>query len=279
MERIERDMGALDELKVGIIGTGNMGGAIVSGLARVMDPARVLCFDENSGRVLDLRVRSGITAADTAADVCEKCDIIILAVKPDVMGALVDSVKKQLEGKLIVSIAAGISIDSIQAHFSDRQRIVRVMPNTPALIGEGMSVLSKGAGVDEGSLASVEHIFASLGRTAVLPEKMMDAVTALSGCGPAYVYTMLQAMADGGVKMGIPRDKALLLAAQTMLGAVKMVLAVGEDPITLRGRVTSPGGSTIDAVHVLERAGFSGIVMDAVETAALKSARLGGIGK
>jgi pyrroline-5-carboxylate reductase len=272
-------MSALGASKVGCIGTGNMGGAIVSGLARVIDPAGVICFDEDSRKAQELRVRTGVTAADSAAEVCETSDIVILAVKPDVTGKLIETVKKQLDGKLIISIAAGISIDSIQARFSGPQRIVRVMPNTPALIGEGMSVLSPGGGVDEKSLAVAEQIFAILGRTAVLPEKMMDAVTALSGCGPAYVYTMLQAMADGGVKMGIPRDKALLLAAQTMLGSVKMVLAGGEDPITLRGRVTSPGGSTIDAVHVLERAGFSGIIMDAVETAALKSARLGGLGK
>jgi len=143
------------------------------------------------------------------------------------------------------------------------------------MVGEGMSVLSPNDHVDEQSLLEVEQIFAKIGRVAVLPEKLMDAVTGLSGSGPAYVFTFIQALADGGVKLGIPRDKAVMLAAQTVLGSAKYVLESGEDPSTLRGRVTSPGGTTIEGIHVLERSGFSGIVMDAVEKAAQKSQKLG----
>jgi len=139
-----------------------------------------------------------------------------------------------------------------------------------------MSVLAAGKEADPGQIELAEAVFSAVGMTMVLPEKLMDAVTALSGCGPAYAFTMIQAMADGGVKLGIPRDRAVLLAAQTMAGAAAMVMETGREPMTLRGMVTSPGGSTIEAVHCLERAGFSGILMDAMEAAALKSATLGG---
>jgi pyrroline-5-carboxylate reductase len=176
---------------------------------------------------------------------------------------------------VIISIAAGVTIGSIEAITGDKTKVIRTMPNTPAMVGEGMTVLSQNKHVDGVELATAEQIFSLLGKTAVMPEKLLNAVTAISGSGPAYGFTLIQAMADGGVKLGIPRDKAVLLAAQTLKGAAAMVLESGEDPISLRGKVTSPGGTTIAAVHVLERAGFSGIMIDAIEEASRVSEKLG----
>jgi pyrroline-5-carboxylate reductase len=138
-----------------------------------------------------------------------------------------------------------------------------------------MSVISPASDTDNKLLAISEEIFSYLGRVMILPEKLMDAVTAVSGSGPAYGFTLIQAMVDGGVKMGLPRDKATILAAQTILGAAKMILESKDDPITLRGKVASPGGTTIEAIHILERSGFSGILMDAIEAAKCKSEKLG----
>jgi pyrroline-5-carboxylate reductase len=200
---------------------------------------------------------------------------VILAVKPDVIIPLVRNHAAALKQKPVISIAAGIAIASVKEALGGGT-VIRVMPNTPALIGQGMSVISADASCDGEILKTVEMIFACLGKTMQLPEKLMDAVTALSGCGPAYAFTVIQAMADGGVKLGIPRDKALVLAAQTLAGAANMALASDKGPIELRGMVTSPGGSTIEAVHCLERAGFSGTLIDAIEAAARKSEKLGG---
>jgi pyrroline-5-carboxylate reductase len=155
------------------------------------------------------------------------------------------------------------------------KKIIRAMPNTPALIGEGMTVLSPNSSLDNESLEAVKEIFQLTGNVLVLPEKHLDAVTGLSGSGPAYVFTFIQALADGGVKMGIPRKEAELLSAQTVLGAAKMVLEGGKGPVELRNSVTSPGGTTIEGLHSLEKGGFSGLVMDAVEAATKRSKNLG----
>jgi pyrroline-5-carboxylate reductase len=274
-----RENGIIEGITIGCLGAGNMGSAIVSGMVKSIPSGSIYCFDENAQKSRHLADRCGVVAVSSAIELCRACGIVILAVKPDVVHSLLDSVRDSIESRLIVSIAAGVSISSLQEHFQVAQRMIRVMPNTPALIGEGMSVICAGESAGDEDAARVEYLFGLIGRTMRLPEKLMDAATALSGCGPAYVYTVLQAMADGGVKMGIPRDRALMLAAQTVLGSARMVMESGGDPISLRGAVTSPGGSTIDAVHVLERAGFSGIIIDAIEQAALKSAKLGGKGK
>jgi pyrroline-5-carboxylate reductase len=270
------EMSVLKNLTIGCIGTGNMGSAILSGLSKNLNKEKIICFDKDKSRLESVNSEIGIKISSSSASLAESCDVIIIAVKPDVVRSVLLEIKNNIANKFIISVAAGISINFINAILNSPKNIVRVMPNTPALIGEGMSVISPFLNeTDDKLLAISEEIFAYLGRVLVLPEKLMDAVTAVSGSGPAYGFTLIQAMIDGGVKMGLPRDKAAVLAAQTILGAAKMVLESKDDPITLRGKVTSPGGTTIEAVHILERSGFSGILMDAIEAAKCKSEKLG----
>lgn len=252
-----------------------MGNAIISNLSKNINAANLHCYDIDNTRIESLKTQYGITGSGSIKNLAKKSDIIIIAVKPDTVDSVLKDLKEHVAGKIIISIAAGITIESIRKALKTPKSIIRVMPNTPALIGHGMSVISTENNAEEKDLKIAEQIFSFMGKILVLPEKLMDAVTAVSGCGPAYGFTLIQAMTDGGVKQGIPRDKALLLSAQTILGAAQMVLKSYEDPITLRGKVTSPGGSTIEAVHVLEKAGFSGIVMDAIEAAKNKNTELG----
>jgi pyrroline-5-carboxylate reductase len=268
-------MSVLNNMTIGCIGGGNMGSAILSGLAKKLNKEKIFCFDKDKSRLESIKAGLGIKISNSAVDLATSCDVIILAVKPDVIRPVLLEIKNNLFKKFVISVAAGISLNIINEILDSPKNIVRVMPNTPALIGEGMSVISPGKDTDNKLLAISEEIFSYLGKVLVLPEKLMDAVTAVSGSGPAYGFTLIQAMVDGGVKIGLPRDKATILAAQTILGAAKMVLDSKDDPITLRGKVTSPGGTTIEAVHILERAGFSGIVMDAIEAAKYKSEKLG----
>jgi pyrroline-5-carboxylate reductase len=252
-----------------------MGSAIISGLVKAVGGEHVICHDSNPGALEKACGSYSAAAAASPEELCRRCDIIIVAVKPDAAPSVLREICPFTSGKVIVSIVAGLPLNSIEEITGSTQKVVRVMPNTPALVGEGMTVLSPNRETTPDDIQKIEAVFSLLGKVLVLPEKMMDAVTAVSGSGPAYVYTLIQAMTEGGVKMGIPRDKALLLTVQTVLGAAKMVAESGEEPVVLRGRVSSPGGTTIEAVHVLERAGFSGIVMDAVAAAAEKSQKLG----
>lgn len=260
---------------IGIIGAGNMGGAIAAGLSRAPGKAVIRCFDTEKARCEALARGFGVEADSSIGDLAGACDIIILAVKPDALQAVLKELKGISPGRLVISVVAGASTELMEKTLPPAQKLVRAMPNTPALVGEGMTVLSAGAHADTASLELAEELFSHLGKTMILPERLMNAVTGLSGSGPAFVFTMIQAMADGGVKTGIPRERAILLAAQTVLGAARMVLETGDDPAVLRGRVASPGGTTIEGLHVMERAGFSGIIMDAVEAAAHRSAKLG----
>ncbi|MCX7678552.1 MAG: pyrroline-5-carboxylate reductase [Spirochaetes bacterium] len=261
--------------KVGIVGVGNMGGALAKGISAASRDFSIICYDivvEKAKRICD---EIGCRDCATIEELIVQSDIVILAVKPDVVMQLVRENSNQLKYKIVISIAAGVSLMSLEEALENGM-VLRVMPNTPALVGKAMSVISPGTRCDEQTVHLAEKIFSSIGKTVILPEKMMDAVTAISGCGPAYAFTMIHAMADGGVKLGIPRNVAILLAAQTLAGAAEMVLQLPMNPIELRNMVTSPGGSTIEAVHCLERAGFSGILMDAIEAAAKKSEKLGG---
>lgn len=261
---------------IGCIGAGNMGGALMSRLAAGIDPSLLYVYDTDAARAGQLSRSTGITVTASAEELARLSAIIIIAVKPDTVAAVIGSIKGSISPEtIIVSIAAGVTLTALEKMIDPSAKLVRVMPNTPSLVGEGMSVLSPNMNVDGDSLLEVEQIFSKTGKAMVLPEKLMDAVTGLSGSGPAYVFTFIQALADGGVKLGIPRDKALVLAAQTVMGAAKYVMETGEDPMSLRGKVMSPGGTTIEGIHVLERSGFAGIVMDAVEQAAQKSQRLG----
>ena len=262
--------------KIGFIGSGNMGEAIIAGLSNSINPNNIFVFDIDEKKLIDIKKKYVINICESNNDLSKKSDFIFLSVKPDKIFEVLDEIKSSLnDKKLLVSIAAGINLDSIENTIGSKYKIIRAMPNTPALIGEGMTVISPNKKADDESLNSIEFIFSHIGKVLVLKEELMDTVTGLSGSGPAYVFTFIQAMIDGGVKMGLPRDKARTLTLQTIIGAAKLVEKSGEDPISLRGKVTSPGGTTIEAVHVLEKSGFSGKIMDAIESATNKSRNLG----
>lgn len=267
---------SLKSITVGCVGLGNMGSAIVRGLSNTMPGDNIFGFDIDIEKTTRLASTSGIKPVSTLTEITENCDYIILAVKPDMITGVTTELKDILKpDTVLISIAAGISNAVIESSLNKKHKILRCMPNTPSLVGEGMLVLSPNAEMDEKSINVAYSIFSVLGKVLILPEKMMDAVTGVSGSGPAYVFTMINAMADGAVRMGIPRSEALTLAAQTVYGAAKMVLETGDDPIVLRGKVTSPGGTTIEGVFELEDAGFSGTVMRAIESATIKSRQLG----
>ena len=207
--------------------------------------------------------------------VVQLSDVIVLAVKPQSMRQVLENVRPFITNdKLIISIAAGITIKSIVEGLGPGTKVVRVMPNTPALIGEGASAYAIGPGVRADEERVVKEFLDSVGQTVGVPESSLDAVTGLSGSGPAFVYVMIEALADGGVRVGLPRDVAILLAAQTVLGAAKMVRDTGQHPGWLKDQVASPGGTTIAGLHALEQAGLRAALMNAVEAATRRSSEL-----
>ncbi len=267
---------SLETIKTGCIGLGNMGSAIARGLASTMSPDNIYGYDIDPEKAAQLSSDAGTQAVSSLKDITDTCDFIILAVKPDKITDITTELRSSLKADtVLISVAAGISIGIIESALQKKQKIIRCMPNTPSLVGAGMLVLSPNGEMDQDNIHTACSMFEVLGKVLVLPEKMMDAVTGVSGSGPAYVFTMINAMADGAIRMGIPRPEALTLAAQTVYGAAKMVLETGKDPFTLRGMVTSPAGTTIEGVFELEDAGFSGIVMRAIEAATSRSRQLG----
>ena len=268
-------MNNLKDKKIGCIGIGNMGSAITAGLVDKILIDNINIIDTDKQKLDELSKKYKIKSSKTIEALVNDSDIIIIAVKPNIVAEIVEQIGQDIKNKIIVSIAAGISISTIENKIGSNKKIIRAMPNTPALINEGITVLAPNKNIDDGTLKTVKEIFSQIGKVHVLPENLMDAVTGLSGSGPAYVFTFIQAMADGGVKMGIPRDIALDLAVQTVIGSAKMIQTGSESPFDLRGKVTSPAGTTIEAVHVLEKGGFSGLVMDAIESATNKSKIMG----
>jgi pyrroline-5-carboxylate reductase len=220
------------------------------------------------------------TSCPTAADnreVVLASDILVLAIKPQAVPALLDEIRNAVsERHLIVSIAAGVTLKQLADGLLANCRLVRVMPNTPCLVGASAAGFAAGPGCQAADAAVVERLFNAVGKAFALPESLLDAVTGLSGSGPAFVYVLIEALADGGVRMGLPRDAATTLAAQTVLGAARMVLETGQHPGQLKDAVASPGGTTMAGLHALERGGFRAALMDAVEAATRRSTELGG---
>jgi len=258
---------------IGIIGAGNMGAAIVTGIVKkgLISPKKINIFDIDHTKSLKLAEKTGVHINSSNKKIVEECPIIILAVKPNIYPLILSEIKDSLNNNhILISIAAGISIEYIKEKTQGRCKIVRVMPNTPALIGEGTIVVCKEHELEEEEKRAVFQILSSLGMVQEVEEKYINAVTGISGSSPAYVYMFIEALADGGVMMGLPRELAYKLAAQTVLGSAKMVLESREHPGVLKDMVCSPGGTTIEAVYALEQKGFRGIIMEAVKRCAEK---------
>jgi pyrroline-5-carboxylate reductase len=254
-----------------------MASALIRGMLRAgLAPVESICASDPLAGTRDgLRDATGIRVYDSNAPVVQASDVVVLAVKPQTMRSVLDDVRRVIgPDHLVISVAAGITLASIAEGLEPGTRVVRVMPNTPALVGEGASAYSLGPSARPEDEAIVVALLNSVGRTVRVSESMLDAVTGLSGSGPAFVYVVIEALADGGVRAGLPRDVAMLLAAQTVLGAALMVRDSGEHPGVLKDRVASPGGTTIAGLHAIEKAGIRGGLIDAVEAAARRSAEL-----
>ena len=263
---------------VGFVGAGNMGEALMKGLveASVLPAEAIHATDVRADHVRELSRRYGVQAAPDNAELVRRVDVVILAVKPQVMEPVLAGIAPAVTpAKLLISIAAGVATPRIRAALGRPARIIRVMPNTPALVLEGATAIARGPGLEPGDLDTAEEIFNAVGKVVVLDEELMDAVTGLSGSGPAYVAVVVEALADGGVKMGLDRLTAMTLATQTVLGAARLLRETGLHPGALKDMVSSPGGTTIAGIAALEEGGIRTALMKAVERATLRSRELG----
>lgn len=264
---------------IGFIGCGKMAQAIIGGIlkANLMEPSYIVASTRTESTLEQVREKFGIKIGLHNVDVAEKADLLILAVKPELHGAVIEEIRGSIrENTVIITIAAGITLNYLEGAFGKRIKAVRVMPNTPSLVGEGMSAICANEMVGAEELQEVIRLFESFGQAEVLTEHLMDAVPAVSGSSPAYVYMFIEALSDGAVQQGIPREKAYKLAAQAVLGAAKMVLETGRHPGELKDNVCTPGGATIEAVTALEKHGFRAAVVSAMEACTNKSKVLAG---
>ena len=254
-----------------------MAEAIIGGLlaGNVCRPDALWATDLVAARCDRLKSQFGVSVGSDNRKAVAWGEIAILAVKPQSLPEVLKEIGTSLSNKIVISIVAGVTIRTIGGQASAAKTIIRAMPNMPALIREGMTALAFGNGISEEDQTVARTIFETVGRVVSVDERLMDAVTGLSGSGPAYVFQAIEALADGGVKMGLPRQTAELLAAQTVLGAAKMVLESDEHPAKLKDRVASPGGTTIAGLHQLEQGGFRATLMGAVEAATKRSQELG----
>jgi pyrroline-5-carboxylate reductase len=263
---------------IGFVGSGAMGEALIKGIveASLVAPEAVLAFDVRAERLAELSQRYGIQPAKSNAEVVQSADVVILAVKPQIMGSVLNDIRTLLGRRnLVIPIAAGVSTGKLRETLGAAARLIRVMPNTPALVLEGVTAIAKGQGLEAGDLETAEELFHAVGKVVVLDEELMDAVTGLSGSGPAYVAIVVESLADGGVKMGLDRVTAMTLATQTVLGAARLLSQTGLHPGALKDMVSSPGGTTIAGIAALEEGGIRTTLIKAVERATLRSRELG----
>ena len=262
---------------VGFIGTGNMAEALIRGLihAGVAQKEQILGSDPREERCSEMSERYGVRIVPDNLEVAKQAEILVLSVKPQVMAKVLEQVGKQIHPHaLVISIAAGIPLAAIEAKLP-QARVIRTMPNTPALVGAGATAIAAGGHATDDDLKAAKRIFDSVGTTVVLEEAQMDAVTGLSGSGPAYIFLIIEALSDAGVKMGLSRHNAQALAAQTVLGSAKLLSETKEHPGRLKDMVTSPGGTAIAGLHTLEAGGLRTTLMNAVEEATRRSRELG----
>ena len=265
-------------LKIAFIGAGNMSEALISGLlkAKSLQPQNIYATDISKDRLNLFERKYRIVVGSHNEKAVQWADIIVFSVKPQVLPEVLRGVNNYVNSShLILSVAAGFPLTKIQGALPPHMAVIRAMPNTPALVLEGATALATGDNVSEEQLTTAQEIFQASGKVVVIEEKLMDAVTGLSGSGPAYVYVMIEALADGGVRMGLPRHVAQTLAVQTVLGTAKLLTDSGEHPGVLKDRVASPGGTTIAGLHELEQGGIRATLMNAVEAATRRSQELG----
>jgi pyrroline-5-carboxylate reductase len=263
---------------IGFLGAGNMAGALIRGLlqAGVVKPGNIRASDVRKERLDQLAKEYGVEVTLDNHALVRKSSILVLAVKPQVVDKVLASIGGEVDkDTLVVSIAAGVPIASLESRLPPGTRVVRSMPNVAALALAGATAIAAGTHAGERDMEAARGLFDAVGRTVTLDESLLDAVTGLSGSGPAYVMLIIEALADGGVKVGLHRDTALLLAAQTVYGASKLLLDTGDHPGRLKDMVTSPGGTAIAGLHTLESGALRKTLIDAVETASQRSAELG----
>jgi pyrroline-5-carboxylate reductase len=263
---------------LGFLGTGNMAEALLKGILRsgMFRADAVWGSEPRASRCEQLKQRYGIHLTTHNIDVVRQSSIVVLSIKPQVLVSVCDEIAPYLKPRaLVISIAAGVPLAVIEAHLPKGTRVVRVMPNTPALVGAGATAISAGTNATAEDLQMTEQLFKSVGITVVLDEEQLDAVTGLSGSGPAYIFLLIEALSDAGVKVGLSRYNALALAAHTVLGSAKMLIETGEHPGHLKDMVTSPGGTAIAGLHTLEAGGLRTTLINAVEAATKRSRELG----
>lgn len=263
---------------IGFIGAGNMGSAMIRGIinGNIAQPDSVYVFDSFSDKAERLRAELGITIASSPKEVASSCQILIPAVKPfNIADALSSIIDELTDEHLIISIAAGITIKQLKTMVQNKCYVIRTMPNTPALVGEGMTAVCKDPTVPEEYISLACSILQSFGKVELISEEQIHAATAISGSSPAYAFMFLEALADGGVMMGLPREQSYKMAAQSLFGAAKMMLETGKHPGELKDMVCSPSGTTIEAVASLEKDGFRGIIIEAVRACAEKCIIMG----
>jgi pyrroline-5-carboxylate reductase len=267
-----------DNQTLTVLGCGTMGEAIVRGLLSSgrLEAAQVFATDRRPEVVKALREKHGIRAGSDNAEACRAAHVVVVCVKPHEVGAVVGTpeMRKILAGKVVISIAAGVRLEQLAGWLPESQ-VIRAMPNTPCLIGEGMTVIARGPGVTDAQAGQALEIFRCVGRCLEADDKLMDAVTSLNGSGPAFAYIILEALADGGVHMGLRRDMAIEIAAQMFQGAARMVLQTGMHPAALKDQVTTPAGCTIAGLLTMEDGRIRSVISRAVEEAAKVAGKLG----
>jgi pyrroline-5-carboxylate reductase len=263
--------------RLGFLGAGNMSGALIKGLLHGGFPAgRILASDVKSDRLEQLQAKHGIRTTSDNHELVRESDVLVLAVKPQVIDRVLTEIGQDVRSdQLVVSVAAGVPLEGLEGRLSKGARVVRAMPNTPAMVRAGATAVTGGSHANDDDLRVARELFEAVGRVVVLDEGLLDAVTGLSGSGPAYVMVIIEALADGGVKVGLHRDTALLLAAQTVFGSAQLLLETAEHPGRLKDMVTSPGGTAIAGLHTLESGALRKTLIDAVEAATKRAAELG----
>jgi pyrroline-5-carboxylate reductase len=270
----------MEATRIGMLGAGNMAAALIRGLlgSKSVQPSQIRASDVRKERLAEIGAEYGIVTHTDNHELVAWANVVLIAVKPQVVDRVLDQLANSFTpGTFIVSIAAGVPLEAIEKRVPESVRVARAMPNTAAIALAGATGIAPGSRATEQDLEVAKSIFGAVGRSVVLDETLIDAVTGLSGSGPAYIMLIIEALADGGVKVGLHRDTALLLAAQTVYGSAKLLLDTGEHPGRLKDMVTSPGGTAIAGLHTLESGGLRRTLIDAVESATRRAQELGEI--